>query len=61
VNDISLDMKREAQIEANDQPMADHADGCPYLIYNRRRNCRCFCYDQALNERRLAVGLPRIY
>ncbi len=52
-----LSIEQRAQDIANDEPMGNHADGCPYLISNRRRNCRCNCFTFANNELRVEAGL----
>jgi len=55
------DIEQRAQVIANNAPMADHADGCPYLISNRRRNCRCNCFTFANNKLRKEAGLSPEY
>lgn len=42
----------EAMKIANDMPMGYHADGCPYLISDRRNNCRCNCFTSTLRNLR---------
>lgn len=60
-SDQEKDIERRAQNIANDAPMANHADSCPYLISNRRRNCRCNCFTFANNELRKKAGLSPEY
>ena len=46
----SNDLESQATKIANSEPWSYHADSCPYLISNGKRNCRCNCYSSALNK-----------